>query len=185
MDHENVKIVNGEKIPTYLPLDKLSSMMESSDMKIFVIACEALVLNGSYEAYALLRKYIDSRDKYRRRYILSVIYHFSFADELTGELEKAIISQDRILVHTALEVLLNTRIQISDNSIIFALRNGQSYIPRYYYSVINSLSKTEENYQAVLSLYRMNGNNHSNKIVIAENLYCFCNSSNFTELFHF
>ena len=71
-----MKIVNGGIIPTDIPLDKLTYMMESSEMKIFVVACEALLLNGSHEAYELLKEYIACRDRYRRRYVLSVIYNF-------------------------------------------------------------------------------------------------------------
>ena len=58
-----MKIVNGGIIPTDIPLDKLTYMMESSEMKIFVVACEALLLNGSHEAYELLKEYIACRDR--------------------------------------------------------------------------------------------------------------------------
>ena len=81
----------------HISINELDQMMESSDMKQFCKVANALVQKKSKEAYEVLKKHIFSKDVYKRRYVLSVIFEYPEALELVDELEKALKTQNAYL----------------------------------------------------------------------------------------
>lgn len=177
-----MKRVNGQDVPENLSFAELSEMMDSPHMQTFVLACEALRLAGTHEAYELLKKYIASADKYKRRYVLSVIFDFAESSELSSDLLKALKSKEKFLVTTALDHLVNGKIKIADEEIFACLESCRCWLGCYFYQVLDGVEKSKENLERTLNLYRTCGTD-SAKIAIAEHLADFCTPENYLQLY--
>ena len=71
------EILNGTPIPYDLHIKDLEEMMNSSVMKDFSLACEALSYKNDPAAYRIMKSHIDDNDKYRRLYVLKTIFRHS------------------------------------------------------------------------------------------------------------
>lgn len=56
-----MKTINGQIVPEDLSLSELETMMESSDMQKFAVACEALRLANTHQAYEVLKKRVKGK----------------------------------------------------------------------------------------------------------------------------
>ena len=177
-----MKMINGQIVPENLTLSELEEMMESSNMQAFAVACEALRLVNTRQAYEILKKYIRVLDRYKRRYVLSVIFDFSDSNELISELEYALQSEDIILVTTALNNIIQGKVRVKDELVFACIEKNRKSIDHWHYNVLTSVEKTERNLELILKLYYA-CKEDSCRIVIAECLQTFCNSDNYLRLF--
>lgn len=167
-----------------ISIKELDQMMETSEMKQFCIVAKELVRRNSKEAYEVLKRYVFSSDIYKRRYILSVIFEYPYAIELVDELDKALRTENAksFMTTTILEVLINYNIRINADTIIQALKN-RDLDYGWYYQVISTFDKNEENLEKLLELYKMKGKCTSIRIFMAEELLGFVNEENYMQLF--
>lgn len=108
------ELLNGVEIPYDKPIEELKELLFSPNMKNFSLACEALSYSDSAEAYALLKSFIDHKDKYRRLYVLKTIFRLTYSAELVPYLEKTITSDDLLFVKAALDVISEHRVKVSE-----------------------------------------------------------------------
>ncbi len=177
-----MEIVNGQQIPEELSLSELTRMMESFDMKNFSLACEALRGAATHDAYQVLKRYIDSSDLYRRRYVLSVIFDYPYASELTPHLIKALHGSEHFLVTTALRVLANDKIHLEDEHILRCLEENSAWLDSCDYLLLNKLEKTTAHTARIVALFRT-APTDGVRIAIAEALVSFAVTENYRELF--
>lgn len=156
--------------------------MLSKDMQTFSLVCEALRNMGTADAYALLKQHIHTPDLYRRRYVLSVIFDFPQAWELTSELERAMESSTNFLVTTALEQLRTGTVQVSDEAILSCFERSNNCLDSSFYSVLSRIQKSDGHYQRIRKLYD-SSTSTSTKIALAECLYAFADGHNFESLY--
>lgn len=69
-----MKLVNGNAVPDSYTIDQLQEILDSSDMQTFALACEALQNTKEAKAYQVLKAKLQEKDRYRYRYLLSVIF---------------------------------------------------------------------------------------------------------------
>lgn len=177
-----MKMINGQIVPENLTLLKLEEMMESSDMQTFSVACEALRLANTQEAYELLKKYLYVSDRYKRRCVLAVIYDYNNSSELVSELVQALESEKVFLVTTALDNIIQGKVRVADEQVLTCIERNHEKLNRSYYHVLTCIERTEENVERILNLYHTCKEN-STRIAIAECLHTFCNSNNYLRLF--
>lgn len=165
-------------------LNELEQRMESSDMKIFCAAAKILISKNSKEAYNILKKYAFSSDKYKRRYVLSVIFEYPDAIEIANELNKvlSVENANSFMTTTILEILIKFNIKIDDNIVSQALANSNINYG-WYYQVIGKFDKNEKNLEQLLALYHTKGKCTSIRIYMAEQLLEFANEENYMRLF--
>ena len=162
--------------------EELANMMEAGDMKTFSVACEALCLANTHWAYKILKQHIAHSDLYKRRYVLSVIFHYPQAVELTSHLEQALNSEKPFLYGTALNVIIQEKVRVSDEALLVCFERNQGKLNRYDCLALETAEKTEANTRRILKLYRL-CRDKSFRIGLAETLYCFCSQENHMEFY--
>lgn len=177
-----MKMINGQIVPENLTLSKLEEMMESSNMQTFAVACEALRLANTQEAYVLLKKYLYVSDRYKRRCVLAVIYDYNNSSELVSELVQALESEEVFLVTTALDNIIQGKVHVADEQVLTCIERNHGKLNSRYYHVLTCVERTEENVERILSLYRTSKED-SARIAMAESLHAFCNLNNYLRLF--
>lgn len=177
-----MRVLNGQAVSENISIQELQKMMEASDMKNFAIACEALRIANNHEAYEVLKGYVDTRDKYKYRCVLSAIFEYNEAAELSDYLIRALQSQERFLVTVALNHLVNKNIEISDKYIIECFERNHKWLESYYYQALNTIEKITENTERIISLLG-SASSDSVRIAIAECLENFCTEENHLRLF--
>ena len=148
------EFVNGERVPHDAPMAKLKLMLASPVMKDFMLACDVLSGRKDREAYELLKKYINHKDKYRRLYVLKTIFGHHASAELIPWLEGNIASGEKWFSENGLEIVGEQGIKINREILLAAVEREIKY--RYAYSPINALSSldvNEENYLAILRIF--------------------------------
>jgi len=178
-----MKMINGQIVPESLTLSELEELMESSNMQTFAVACEALRLVNTQEAYELLKKYLYVSDQYKRRCVLAVIYDYNNASELVSELVQALNSEEHFLVTTALDNIIQGKIHVADEQVLACIERNHGKLNSYYYCVLTCIERTEENIERILNLYHT-CKEDSVRIAMAESLYSFCNPNNYLRLFN-
>lgn len=178
-----MKMINGQIVPESLTLSELEEMMESSNMQTFAVACEALRLANTQEAYELLKKYLYVSDQYKRRCVLAVIYDYNNASELVSELVQALNSEEHFLVTTALDNIIQGKIYVADEQVLACIERNHGKLNSSYYYVLTCIERTEENIERILNLYHT-CKEDSVRIAMAESLYSFCNANNYLRLFN-
>jgi hypothetical protein len=145
------EFVNGKRVPHDAPMAKLKLMLASPIMMDFVLACEALSERKDREAYELLKKYINDKDKYRRLYILKTIFRHPQAIELKEFLESAINSDDFLFVSQGLLVLAEHHIKISEALLVAAT---ERHLSKLYTEIraLHILNANEANYKKLTEL---------------------------------
>ena len=168
----------------HISIKELDQMMESSDMKLFVAASNALVQRKSKEAYEILKKYIFSADVYKKRYVLSVIFEYPEALELVDELEKAlrIPNTHSFMTSTILGIIIQYHISIDAEIVVEALRNCDLDFGGYY-QLIGEFDKNKKNLEMILELYHSKRKCTSIRISMAEQMFKFVNKENYMQLF--
>lgn len=163
--------VNGSVVPYDLPFEKLKEMLYSPIMKSFCLACEALSENTSEEAYKALKPFIFDKDKYRRLYVLKVIFKNPFAQELINELEKALLSDDIIFVEAGLFIVKGYNVRVKENILKESIiKNFDSL--SYSLSSISVFEISRENFDFIVKLYDKSSDSVKFEI-ISETLYYF------------
>lgn len=145
--------VNGRRVPYGLPIDELERMMGSSDMGDFSLACEALSCSDSPEAYEIMRRYLEHKDKYRRLYVMKTIFRRPEAAELVNYLERAILSDDELFWDNGLSIIAEHNVKVSEDAILSAV---EKHLPRSYHHTLQALavlSVSEENYARLARLF--------------------------------
>ena len=165
-------------------IEELTKMMEASDMSQFCDAAKALVHRNSKEAYEVLKKYVFSTDAYKKRYVLSVIFEYPYAMELVDELKQILRTEKTkdFIINTVVEILIKYNIKIDEDIIIQVLKNSDEEYG-WYYQVIQTFDKNEENLEKLLELYRLKTKFTSVRIFMAEELLNFVNEENYMQLF--
>ena len=154
-------------------MEELREMLASSSMEIFAPACKALGELGTEEAYGLLKEYLQTKDKYKYRFVLSVIFRFPQSAELADCFAEALESKDLIFVDTALEHLVRENLWVTEEQILSCFEKNRDQLSGYYYdTVLRKLSKTEEYGKRILSMFLKTQNN-SVKISLAKCLTAF------------
>lgn len=171
-------MVKGMDIPEGLTPEQLEAMMESKDMRAFMIACEALRLAQSDAAYALLKQYISHNDLYKRRYVLSVIFTYPQAAELVPHLEQALDSDKTFLWGTALDVIIQQEIRVSEKALFSCIERNWSQVGGYDIYALASVEKNQSNARRIWKLYHACRDN-STRIATAEVLHGFCTEENY------
>lgn len=177
-----MKTINGQIVTEKFPLSELEKMLESSDMQKFAVACEALRLANTRQAYEVLKKHISDPDRYKRRCILSVIYDYSCSSELIPELLGAMQSDEMFLVTTALDIIIQGKVHAVDEQIFACIEKNQGKLDSYYYRALSGVENSEENMERILKLYST-CKEKSVRSAIAECLYVFRNEKNYVQLF--
>lgn len=175
-------MVKGMDIPEGLSPAELEAMMESKDMQTFMIACEALCLENTNQAYGILKRYIAHNDLYRRRYVLSVIFGYPQAAELVSHLEQALCSDKAFLWGTALDVIIQKEVRVAEEVLFSCIERNWSQVERYDIYALESVEKTQANAQRILKLYQA-CRDDSTRIAMAGVLYSFCTEENHLALF--
>lgn len=175
--------IRGLMVPEGLSPEELKIMMESGDMKTFSTACEALCLAKAPWAYEILKQHISHKDLYKRRYVLSVIFHYPQAAELVSHLEQALNSEKPFLYDTALNVIIQEDVRVSDDALLACFERNHGSLNRYVCLALETVEKNESNTRRILKLYRA-CRDKSFRIGLAETLYCFCREENHMEFFH-
>ena len=164
-----LEYLNGSIVPYDLSFDELVNMLHSSTMKDFCLACEALSEIKSQEAYKVLKQYLYDKDKYKRLYVLKIIFKNSLAVELTEELEKALLSDDILFVEAGLFIVKEYNVRVKENILKEAIiKNFDSL--SYSLSSISVFEASRENFDFIVKLYEKS--NESVKFeIISETLY--------------
>lgn len=147
------EILNGTPIPYDLPIKDLEEMMNSSVMKDFSLACEALSYKNDPAAYRIMKSHIDDNDKYRRLYVLKTIFRHSEAYELIDFLENAIASDDFLFVKDGLTVISDYKIKVSEQSLTAAV---SKHLPKLYSEIraLSTLDVSSDNYVYLTELFK-------------------------------
>ncbi len=177
-----MKLVNDQVVPENLPIKEFGKMMETSDMQIFALACEALRNNKTHEAYELLKRYIDSKDKFKRRYIMSVIFDFDESMELSKHFLNALQSDDRMFVTTVLEHLIHRNLWVSDEQILSCFEKNHNWLDSYYYQILRGIEKNPQHTERLICLLSTAETN-SAKIAVAQCMKAFAAQDNYMRLF--
>ena len=145
-------ILNGTLIPYDLPIQELEKMLYSPIMKDFSLACEALSYKSDPKAYQIMKTHINSKDKYRRLYILKTIYRHPEAVELVDVLESAITCDDFLFVENGLIVVSEYGIKVSERILVTAVRK---YCADLYTAVgaLKTLAINNENYEEITEIF--------------------------------
>lgn len=174
-------ILNGEPVPVELPLPELARMLDSPDMTGFALACRALSLRKTPDCYTLLRNRFPHRDPYRHRCLLEALYVFPQSAELADYVAQALLSRQEYLVCTALQGIIRGHFTATDALLLTALDQNLDYIVGNYFQVLNYLEKTDENFQAILSMFRRSSGQQ--RAAIARELSYWATSENCQVLF--
>ena len=168
----------------HISITELDQMMETSDMKQYGKVANALVQKKSKEAYEVLKKHIFSKDVYKRRYVLSVIFEYPEALELVDELEKALKTQNAYLFMTTtiLSLMIKYHITLDASVVVEALTNSDMN-DGWYYQVLGEFDKNEKNLEMILKLYRAKRKYTSIRIFMAEEIFKFVNEENYMQLY--
>ena len=177
-----MKYINGQAVPAHLPISEIAVMMESPDMKIFAIGCEALREIGTQEAYALLKQHLDPKDRYRFRYVLSVIFDFDASAELSAYFLDALQSDSFMFVLTVLKHLIHKNLWVSDEQILQCFEKNHKQIDSYYYQILEGIAKTPEYTARLIRLFRQ-APSDSVRIAIAKCMTAFAVQDNYMHLF--
>lgn len=177
-----MKMINGQTVPENLSLPELVEMMGTSDVQIFAVACEALRLANTQQAYEVLKKHISVADKYKFRCILEVIFDYSSACELVCALEYALQSEEMFLVKTALNNIIQGKVRVADEQVLACIEKNHHKLDSYSYRVLTRIKGTSESINRILNLYHT-CKEDSCRVVIAECLYHFCSINNYLQLF--
>lgn len=169
-------------VPEELSLGELKTMMESSDMQTFMIACEALRLAQNDASYALLKQYIAHSDLYKRRYVISVIFGYPQAAELVPHLELALGSEKPFLWGTALDVIIQEKVRVAEEALFSCIERNWEQVGRYDIYALDSVEKTQGNAGRILKLYQA-CRDDSTRIAMAGVLYGFCTEENHQTFF--
>ena len=177
-----MQLVRGMMIPEELTPEELKEMMESGNMQTFMVACEALRLADTPWAYGILKQYITHSDLYKRRYVLSVIFHYPQAAELVPHLERALTSGTSFLEGTALDVIIQDRISVSEERLLTYFERNRESINCYHCLALDTVARSDENARRVLKMFRL-CRNKSMRIALAQCLYDFHSEENHLELY--
>ena len=159
------KTVNGMPVPYDLPFEKLETMILSSDMQEFCLSCEALSEIDNHESYEVLKPYLFDKDKYRRLYVLKVIFKNSFArEELLLELEKAVLSEDIHFVNAGLLVALQHGLFIAQETVRTAVKKHFAELWEAL-EILSCLDVSEENFAFLTELLRRAKHSYQAEII--------------------
>ncbi len=170
--------VNGQIVPENLSVDELSSMMETTDVKVLAVACSALQALGTHEAYMLLKHHVNTQDRCKRRLVYSVIFSFPESSELKNQFRKALLSKDLYFVFTVLNHLVHKNLWVSEADILTCFRNHHNQLSSYYYQILYNISRTEDNTQQLLK-WMKTAKTDSIRIAVAECLEYVCTEENY------
>lgn len=171
-------MVKGMDIPEGLSPAELEAMMESKDMRTFMIACEALCLENTNRAYGTLKRYLIHSDLYKRRYVLSVIFGYPQAAELVPHLEHALGSDKAFLWGTALDVIIQQEVRVAEEALFSCIERNWSQVGGYDIYALDSVEKTPANARRIWKLYHA-CRDDSTRIAMAEVLHGFCTEENY------
>ena len=175
-------LLNGQAVPKNCTLDELKMMLEASDMRTFSLACEALKTMRTTEAYKLLKSRLQEKDKYRYRYIISVIFAFDESAELKDRFLNALQSDDRILMKTALEHLIHKNIWVTDEQILSCFEKHHNCLDGYYYQILLRIAKIERYTSRMIKLLNASTTD-SVRIAVAACLTEFATKENFLDIY--
>lgn len=174
--------IKGMDIPEGVSPAELETMMESKDMRTFMIACEALHLAQNDAAYALLKQYIAHSDLYKRRYVLSVIFTYPQAAELVPHLEQALGSEKTFLWGTALDVIIQQKVRVAEEALFSCIERNWNQVGRYGIYALEAVEKTQANARRISKLYHA-CRDDSTRIAMAGVLHGFCTEENYLTFF--
>ena len=177
-----MKYINGKAVPDNYMICQLKEMLESSDMQTFVLACEALRNAGKAEAYQVLKAKLQEKDRYRYSYLLSVIFSFDESAELREHFASALLSDDVLLVTTALEHLIHKNIWVTDEQLLACFEKNHGKLDGYYYKVLLHVAKTKLHTARIIKLLNSSPAD-SIKIAVAECLTAFTTTENYFDIY--
>ena len=146
------EILNGTPIPYELPIEELEKMLSSPIMKDFSLACEALSYKSDPKAYQIMKSHINSKDKYRRLYILKTIYRHPEAVELADFLESAITCDDFMFIENGLIIVSDYSIKVPERLLITTVKK---YCDDLYTTVgaLKTLEINNENFEEITKIF--------------------------------
>ncbi len=153
-DKNEKEILFGMMIPYDAPIDELRSMMASTDMKIFSLACEALSYSNYPESYEIMREYLYHKDKYRRLYVLKTIFRHPEAEELTKNLESAILSDDKLFFENGLIIISEMGIKVSEEALWSAVERNFDALGYHPMFALRTLEASDENYNRLVIAFK-------------------------------
>lgn len=177
-----MEYLNGQAVPKDCTIDELRMMLESLDMQTFALACEALKNMQTTEAYYILKSKLQVKDKYRYRYILSVIFAFDESVELQDCFINAMQSDEKIFVLTALNHLNHRNLWVTDEQILSCFEQNHNYLDCYYYQILLQIAKTELHASRIIKLLK-DSKTDSIRIAIAECLTKFVTKENYVKIY--
>ena len=177
-----MKYINGKTVPEHYTIDQLRKMLESSDMQTFVFACEALRNTKKPEAYQALKAKLQEKERYKYRYLLSVIFSFDESAELQEHFINALLSEDMLLVTTALEHLVHKNMWVTDEQILTCFEKHHNNLDGYYYQILRGIARTELHTERMMKLLNCSRSD-SAKIAVAECLTDFTTTENYCDIY--
>lgn len=125
-----MKFFNDQFVPDDLPLEELEKMLRSPHIQDFALGCEQLALTRSWEAFALMRSFLNQTDPFRQRGLLAILLDYPYAGELTDEVTQILDSGDAELVEIALTAIAAGKLQVADTVLHAALTEHREELPQ-------------------------------------------------------
>ena len=135
------------------PLSKLELMMESGEMKIFMLAVNELSAREDREAYELLKKYTAHKDKYRRLYVFKKIFFHPASAELIPWLEENIASGEEYFSENGLMIVGDLGIKINREILLAGVEREAKEQYADGINALRALEVNEENFHAIIRIF--------------------------------
>ena len=176
-------MLNGVLIPYDTTFPVLQTMLRSNDMQQFAIACEVLSQRTDLESFNALKDYLTDSDKYKHLYALKTIFRHPRSVMLTHELKNSLLAKDVMFVKTALEIIIEQEILVSDEKIISAIISNINELDSYYIQSLSRVDNNEVNFQSMIHLYQSVVGNNGKRAALARILRGFTSAERFDLLF--
>lgn len=158
------EFLNGERIPYEKNINELKDLLSSPNMKNFSLACEALSYSEDPEAYELLKSFIDSKDKYRKLYILKTIFRIPQSIELIPRLEEALCSDNMLFTKAALNVISDNKVKVSEELLCSTVAKHINKLDYEVYALYK-LDICNTNYIYLTELFKCTDKNTAREII--------------------
>ncbi len=173
--------INGHEIPYNLSITELNELVSSSNMVSFMLGCEALSQKDDIEAFNILFRCLSKEDKYKRRYALEAISHHAYKERLTEILEKS-LSDDILIIKTALCIIYQERIRVSKEKVFNVFRIKGDELDHYHFWSILVVA-TQNDFDEGLALLKKYKSKESVEHVLVEVLFNITADENWVELY--
>ncbi len=146
--------INGIAVPYEKPTDELASILKTTDMGVFAVACEALSYKTNEKAFAVLNSHTTNEDKNKRLCVLKTIFRHPLAVQAKAFLEESLLSYDILFAQNALQIVSELQTDVSDELILSAVTKHFAELYCTYLYALKNLRRSEENFSQLISFFK-------------------------------